>query len=418
MKSGFYRDQELSPVAGGEDAGKVKVSAGDTLGYLAQKLVAGANIVLTESVSAVTIAAATPSLSGHQVADEGIEVPYQPTINFVGNGVEVTDDAAGEKTQVTITRGGIGISEPITSGALNAVAGMHYACNGVTAVTLPEGVQGDIIGFSDYGGTFAGEPLVITAAPGNSINGVASSLTLDRNFACVVLGFSGSRWIILSAEIFNDLGVAGDSGSGTGITDGLKGDIIVSGGGLSWLLIETGVAPGTYVSPSLTVDANGRITAICDNVAVPEVLGQTGKLLSNDGTVATWVDAPSSLPDQTDNNGKFLSTNGTVASWIDAPEEIPSQAGNTGKFLSTDGTAATWVDFISGLPELTNNTGQYLTTDGTTIQWSGLPNYVIETSPPVSATSTGSAGSLAFDGSYLYVCVATNTWLRTPITTW
>jgi hypothetical protein len=37
---------------------------------------------------------------------------------------------------------------------------------------------------------------------------------------------------------------------------------------------------------------------------------------------------------------------------------------------------------------------------------------------PASATSAGTAGQIAYDDSYLYVCVATNTWLRTPIATW
>jgi hypothetical protein len=37
---------------------------------------------------------------------------------------------------------------------------------------------------------------------------------------------------------------------------------------------------------------------------------------------------------------------------------------------------------------------------------------------PATATSTGRKGDNAFDVSYFYVCVATNTWKRTPLTTW
>lgn len=40
------------------------------------------------------------------------------------------------------------------------------------------------------------------------------------------------------------------------------------------------------------------------------------------------------------------------------------------------------------------------------------------TSVPATAASTGTAGQIAYDGSWLYVCVATNTWLRTAIATW
>jgi hypothetical protein len=39
-------------------------------------------------------------------------------------------------------------------------------------------------------------------------------------------------------------------------------------------------------------------------------------------------------------------------------------------------------------------------------------------SAPSSATATGTAGQIAYDGSYLYVCTATNTWNRAAISTW
>jgi hypothetical protein len=37
---------------------------------------------------------------------------------------------------------------------------------------------------------------------------------------------------------------------------------------------------------------------------------------------------------------------------------------------------------------------------------------------PSSATDTGDAGDICWDSSYIYVCVATNTWERTAIATW
>lgn len=39
-------------------------------------------------------------------------------------------------------------------------------------------------------------------------------------------------------------------------------------------------------------------------------------------------------------------------------------------------------------------------------------------SVPATATSPGQKGDNAFDANYFYVCVATNTWKRTPLTTW
>lgn len=37
---------------------------------------------------------------------------------------------------------------------------------------------------------------------------------------------------------------------------------------------------------------------------------------------------------------------------------------------------------------------------------------------PPTATSTGAVGQIAWDANYIYVCIATNSWKRTPITTW
>jgi len=37
---------------------------------------------------------------------------------------------------------------------------------------------------------------------------------------------------------------------------------------------------------------------------------------------------------------------------------------------------------------------------------------------PASATATGTAGDIRYDGSYIYVCSATNTWVRAALATW
>jgi hypothetical protein len=42
----------------------------------------------------------------------------------------------------------------------------------------------------------------------------------------------------------------------------------------------------------------------------------------------------------------------------------------------------------------------------------------VEGSAPASATSSGTAGDIRYDASYLYVCVATNTWKRSALATW
>jgi len=41
-----------------------------------------------------------------------------------------------------------------------------------------------------------------------------------------------------------------------------------------------------------------------------------------------------------------------------------------------------------------------------------------ETKTPVSAADTGSVGDICWDATYLYVCVATDTWKRVELVTW
>ena len=47
-----------------------------------------------------------------------------------------------------------------------------------------------------------------------------------------------------------------------------------------------------------------------------------------------------------------------------------------------------------------------------------IKGVVASGSAPASATSTGVAGTIAYDSSYVYICTATNTWKRVAISSW
>jgi hypothetical protein len=67
-----------------------------------------------------------------------------------------------------------------------------------------------------------------------------------------------------------------------------------------------------------------------------------------------------------------------------------------------------------------NTTGLGLNTNSPTARLDVNDNTIrVRTARTIAtATSTGNAGDIAWDSSYVYVCVATNTWKRAALTTW
>lgn len=56
-------------------------------------------------------------------------------------------------------------------------------------------------------------------------------------------------------------------------------------------------------------------------------------------------------------------------------------------------------------------------TEGAPVSGNPVPMTWIDT-PPATTTSPGKPGSAAFDGDFIYLCVATDTWHRVPVATW
>lgn len=80
--------------------------------------------------------------------------------------------------------------------------------------------------------------------------------------------------------------------------------------------------------------------------------GTTGNVLTSNGSV--WVSSPAavSLPSQTGNSGKYLTTDGTIASWVTSASKL--------QVLNRAGTLINVPTISGSLPILTRS--------GTTVQ--------------------------------------------------
>lgn len=81
---------------------------------------------------------------------------------------------------------------------------------------------------------------------------------------------------------------------------------------------------------------------------------------------------------------------------------------NTEFFDNADNTKLGKLD-LSGLGTGVTSTQKWPVASGQLVSW---------VAAPAAANSAGTAGQAAYDASYIYLCVATNTWIRTPLGSW
>lgn len=191
------------------------------------------------------------------------------------------------------------------------------------------------------------------------------------------IGQSGSSLIIRGGNPNSTIGGSGGSvniagGSSTFNTDNTTcGSVNISGGDLN---NGYGTSAGSVnirggvVNNSGNGGSNGVITFSTSNVMTSanaserlritatgafafsgaSNYGTAGQVLTSNGnSTPSWatISANTLLPTQTGNSGKILTTDGSNTSWTTMPSSLPSQAGNAGKVLTTDGTTASWGAF-------------------------------------------------------------------------
>lgn len=168
------------------------------------------------------------------------------------------------------------------------------------------------------------------------------------------------------------------------------------------------------IDDSLTIGGNIAATQI---TAVGNVVGT---YFIGNGSLLTGIAGGNSLPTQLGQAGKYLTTDGLTASWNDAlAASLTFDGGSALANAAAELVGGTAANIQTNSIEGGAATSSYdltLASIALTGQYEDLVDQ--DVSIPTTPTSAGSVGQVAFDTSWIYICVANNVWRRASLQTW
>ncbi len=195
---------------------------------------------------------------------------------------------------------------------------------------------------------------------------------------------------------FGDIVIGGTSGAAGRLGIGTADQILTVGssGHPEW----KSMIPAMAGNSGKVLSTDGSVTTWTTINEVPTVTGlDSGKILSNNGTSFLWI-TNTAPPDTSGQSGKYLTNNGSSTLWSTV-REVPNTATHSGKILTNDGASSYWTLPNNIYPNQTNNSGKVLTTDGTNATWqfpaSGFANPMTTKGDIITATDGGAGVRLA-----------------------
>lgn len=236
----------------------------------------------------------------------------------------------------------------------------------------------------------------------NSISPTRGQLTWEQDENTAVLGIDGDVHLHLGHDIYawcrNDTGV--DIQKGTAVM--FAGTLGASGRVKIAPMIADGTYPG-YVFFGITAETIPNGTD--GNVISYGKLRGINTSIYTEGAIL-WCD-PS-------NPGGFTETEPDAPN-LKLPVAAVLSKKNNGTLVVRWDTGRRLAD-LHDVQTSNPHTADVLRWSSTNSRWEH--SSVATNNPPATATSTGVAGEIRYDNNYIYTCIATNTWKRSPLSSW
>jgi hypothetical protein len=397
---------------------------------------------------------------GAAVYQGGIDYQGTQTYSGIIRQTNTSDASSSTDTTASIsTAGGVAIAKRLFVGNNTSIAGT-LGVSGATILSSTLSVTGLITanaGLTISGSAGAGEDFIITdgtttrftvaSSNGNtstsgtlSVSGTSIFTGVITANGGVVGALTGNASTATTLQTARTIGISGD---GTGTATSFNGSANIT---IPFTLANTGVGAGTY--RSVTVDTKGRVSAGTNPTTIAEygltdaqpldsdltaIAGLTTNGLitrTSTGAAATRSIAVSGIGISV-SNADGVSGDPTITS-----NATPNNSANAivARDASRNFTANVITASLSGNASTATTLQTARTIAGVSFDGSANINIpyanltsipsaftadrLANTTPPATATATGTAGEVRYDSDYIYICVATNTWKRVTIDTW
>lgn len=258
----------------------------------------------------------------------------------------------------------------------------------------------------------------IQGSAGFTYNG-SGVITLNNASSRLILQNSGTTKIL-----FRNDGIINSNAEITGLNSGANAALSLYG------YAQTGNDIGTE-EPTVVFTSSLNNTSVLSNRGLFAWYNYTTKVAEVEAN-GNWDFQGNDLTNVTQIIGSSSSDLNISTGTSDGSDNLSLRLGGGGATNVTRGAVA----IFSGNED--SNTGNVLLSSGNVsgsqviIQTKGSTALVIDenklftfsgdisllSSPPASASATGTTGTITYDADYIYVCTATNTWKRVAIATW